>query len=77
MPDHQSSSHMLGLRTLPRLVVHTPVVTARFRGHETRGVSSLAEPVLDGPLEATKPLFSSRAKIAEACPTWLRQSKSR
>jgi aurora kinase len=76
--NHQPNCQMMGLRALPRLVVHAPVVAARFRGCQICAVSGLAQPVLDGSsAEILKPLFSSRAKIAEACPRWLRQSRSR
>jgi hypothetical protein len=41
-------------------------------------VAALAEPLLEPQAaEPYKPFFSSRAKIAEACVPWLKQSRTR
>lgn len=75
--QNTNTSQMIGIRALPRLLLHRPVVSGRSRSCQVCAVSSIAQPVLDTPLGAAKPLFSSRAKIAEACPSWLRSTRSR
>jgi hypothetical protein len=41
-------------------------------------VAALAEPLLEPQAaEPYRPFFSSRAKIAEACVPWLKQSRTR
>lgn len=77
MQNSQFCCRKMGFRALPRLLIHTPVVSSRSRSCQVCAVSSLAQPTLERPLDTVRPLFSSRAKIAEACPPWLRQSRSR
>eukprot|EP00878_Enallax_costatus_P016006 GHUV01016782.1.p1 GENE.GHUV01016782.1~~GHUV01016782.1.p1 ORF type:complete len:346 (+),score=64.24 GHUV01016782.1:534-1571(+) len=77
MQNTQLCAQTMGLRALPRLLMHTPVVSSHSRSCHVCAVSSLAQPVLERPSDTVKPLFSSRAKIAEACPPWLKQSRSR
>jgi hypothetical protein len=50
----------------------------RLRSQSVCAAAALAEPLLEPQAaDPYKPFFSSRAKIAEACVPWLKQSRTR